>query len=334
MTCEIDFAKLKGAKRLLIEAQLRPIQGERFQTTGFADLGAATYQLPDGTRMLLVESAQSMANRFEQALMGPDNKLIPELEGLPYVAAKLEGDMDTVTNSLLEAHRLNSPYIISDKDFKEAFSEKAGYQRYLPLDWRKIAAAVLHYDANALLHGVFMANLEDGRIKMPRALSAFIEARNTREVFTGGVKNNSIDPTGKMRAVDYDKDVYGNVPYQRVEFTAGEITAYFNLDLGQLRGFGLSDEAVELLIALALYKIAWFLDEGTRLRTACDLAVHEGPTVKEPSGFVLPERESLLACVQDRIKACKKLFADPPVTEVTTKVKLAKKGSDQTAEAE
>ena len=42
--------------------------------------------------------------------------------------------------------------------------------------------------------------------------------------------------------------------------------------LGQLRGFGLSDEAVELLIALALYKIAWFLDEGTRLRTACDLA--------------------------------------------------------------
>lgn len=334
MTCEIDFAKLKGAKRLLIEAQLRPIQGERFQPTGFADLGAATYQLPDGTRMLLVESAQSMANRFEQALMGPDNKLIPELEGLPYVAAKLEGDMDTVTNSLLEAHRLNSPYIISDKGFKEAFSQKAGYQRYLPLDWQKIAAAVLHYDANALLHGVFMANLEDGRIKMPRALSAFIEARDAREVFTGGVKNNPIDPTGEMRSVDNLKNVYGNVPYQRVEFTAGEITAYFNLDLGQLRSFGLSDEAVELLIALALYKIAWFLEEGTRLRTACDFMMYKGPEVKRPTDFTMPDRETLLACVRDRIKACKELFADPPVTEVTTKVKLVKEKAGQSAEAE
>ena len=77
MTCEIDFAKLKGAKRLLIEAQLRPIQGERFQPTGFADLGAATYQLPDGTRMLLVESAQSMANRMEQALYGAGQQADP-----------------------------------------------------------------------------------------------------------------------------------------------------------------------------------------------------------------------------------------------------------------
>jgi CRISPR-associated protein Csb1 len=66
MTSSIDFSVLNGAPRLLIEADLKPIQGTRFQPTGFPDLGAATYTLYDGTEMLLVESAQSMANRFEE----------------------------------------------------------------------------------------------------------------------------------------------------------------------------------------------------------------------------------------------------------------------------
>ena len=58
------FAELTDAKRLLIEADLVPVQGDRFQPTGFADLGAATYQAADGTRMLLVESAQSVATHL------------------------------------------------------------------------------------------------------------------------------------------------------------------------------------------------------------------------------------------------------------------------------
>ena len=35
------FDKLKDAPRLLMEATLRPLQGQRFQPTGFADLGPA-----------------------------------------------------------------------------------------------------------------------------------------------------------------------------------------------------------------------------------------------------------------------------------------------------
>ena len=35
------FDKLKDAPRLLMEARLKPLQGERFQPTGFADLGPA-----------------------------------------------------------------------------------------------------------------------------------------------------------------------------------------------------------------------------------------------------------------------------------------------------
>ena len=56
------FGGLKGAPRLLMEAELKPVQGARFQPTGFADLGAALYERPDGVRMVLVESAQSVAN--------------------------------------------------------------------------------------------------------------------------------------------------------------------------------------------------------------------------------------------------------------------------------
>ncbi|MEJ1973477.1 MAG: type I-U CRISPR-associated RAMP protein Csb1/Cas7u [Lacunisphaera sp.] len=61
----MDFSQLKTAPRLLITAKLTPVLGTRFQPTGFPDLGAAQYKTADGQNMLLVESAQSMANRLE-----------------------------------------------------------------------------------------------------------------------------------------------------------------------------------------------------------------------------------------------------------------------------
>lgn len=328
------FEKLKDAKRLLLEADLAPVQGGRFQPTGFADLGAATYQLPDGTRMLLVESAQSVANRLEATIVGADNELIAELAGLSYIRANLEGASDASTNSLIEAHRVNSPFIISDKSFQTAFMEDADYAKGKPLNWQKIARALLKYDANSLLHGAFMANLEDGRIKVARAVSGFIEAGGIREVVSGGVKNNPIDPSGKLRAADYDKDVYGNVPYQRVEYTAESITAYFNIDLGLLRSYALGDDAFEMLVGLALFKIQRFLDGGLRLRTACDLKLEGEIAVTEPAGFALPGEGSLLEQVQQKIKAAKGMLADPPVTVLSTEVvmKQAAKGADEPGE--
>jgi len=303
-----------------MEADLKPIQGDRFQPTGFPDIGPATYQLPDGTRKLLVESAQSTANRLESAIVGPDSDLIPELKGLSYVKARLSGATDAQTNSLIEAHRINSPYIITDDTFKEAFQKEADYYKGKPIDWRKIAKTLFKYDVNSLLHGLFLANLEDGRVKIPRALSGFIEASDVREVVSGGVKNNPIDPSGTIRAAEYDKDVYGNVPYQRVEFTAGHIRAYFNMDIGLIKSYELGEHATDLLIALGLYKIRKFFHDGLRLRTACDLQVGNGDVrITEPGGVSLPAMAELLAIVQDKIKACSALFADPPVMEIDTK---------------
>src|SRR6056297_1139660 len=101
------FEQLERSNRILLEAELAPIQGERFQPTGFPDIGAATYTLPDGTRKILVESAQSVANRMEHTILGPDNEIAPAFQGISYVRAELNGTTNTFTNSLIEAHRIN-----------------------------------------------------------------------------------------------------------------------------------------------------------------------------------------------------------------------------------
>jgi CRISPR-associated protein Csb1 len=330
------FEKLMSAQRLLMEVELRPVQGDRFQPTGFADLGAAVYERPDGMRMLLVESAQSMANRLEHGCLAGDGpRIAPELEGLPYIVAELSGDAQAETSSLIEAHRINSPYIISDKGFQKAFVEKAGYAKGKPLDWGKIAGALFHYDPNTLLHGVFLANLEDGRVKVPRTLTAFIEAEDVREAASGGVKNNPIDPSGKIRAEAEPGNVYGNVPYHRMEYTARKMTAYFNMDLASITGYGLAPEANELIVALGLYKMRHFLDGELRLRTACDLCPKGAEKIVSPAGFALPQKPELLAAVQKGIKACagKGLFAKPPVTVIKTKVKAQSEGAGRKAQA-
>lgn len=294
----LHFDTLAKAPRLLIEAKLKPIQGTRFQPTGFPNLGAATYEGPAGQRMLLVESAQSMANRLETVCWDRDvDGWVPSLRGLPLV--KVTDRMgQALTNSVLEAHRINSPYILEGKDttvLDLLKSELAGMEEG-PVDTRKLARLLLRLDTNALLHGVFLAksDLAGGRLRLPRVLSAFIEAADVREAQSGGVKNDHVNPSG-----DTSRG-FGNVPFARTEFTAPAITAYFNLDLVQLRGYGLGDAATKLLTALALYKIRSLLDEGLRLRTACDLECEE-LTVTRPNGFTMPERKALEAELPDLI---------------------------------
>jgi len=321
------FELLQSAPRLLLEQDLQPIQGSRFQPTGFPDLGAADFRRADGQRMLLVESAQSVANRLEKTcLQGDGPHLDAKLDGIPYVVAKLSGAVETETSSLIEAHRINSPWIISDDVFRKKFKEKSGYAPGEPLAWDKIAAALFHFDPNSLVHGVFMANLDDGRVRLPRALSGFIEAYDIVEAVSGGVKNNPLDPTGTIRAKNYDKDVYSNVPYARVEYTAGRIVAYFNLDLALIRGYGMAPAAEEFLIALALLKVRRLISAGLRLRTACDLAATQEIRVTAPAEFPLPSEANLLKAVQSGIKACAtaNLFASPAITTIqATAVKKA-----------
>jgi len=291
----IDLKPLADAPRMLAEASLGPVQTDRFQPTGFPDLGAATYTLSDGTEMLLVESAQSMANRTETACWDDRrNRLIEVLDGLPYVHVDIySGDRAAATTaSVLEAHRLNSPYVldgeVNGKGFKELFLTRAAYQSGQPVDRAKFLAAVFAYDPSSLLHGTFMSFVEDGRMRLARAMSSFIEARGVRVAQSGGVKNDRVNPSGEA------SKGFGNVPFARMEFTAVSITAFMNLDLRQIRSYALPDEATVLLELLALYKFRKVLAHGLRLRTACDFDVREVKITTPPDSASCCSRCAML----------------------------------------
>jgi CRISPR-associated protein Csb1 len=308
---------LSSTSRLLIDARLQPVQGDRFQPAGFPDLGPATYTLADGTEMLLVESCQSMANLTE-AVCWDDVKAayLPTLEGLPYVHVDIVGNGDEVvgtTASVLEAHRLNSPYLlegrIGERTFQEVFLEASGCEAGKPVDRARFLAAVFRFDPATLLHGVFMSFVEDARMRLARAMSSFIEARDVRVAQSGGVKNDRVNVSGETAKG------FGNVPFARTEFTAAAITAYFNLDLRQIRSYGLPGRAGDLLQLLALYKILRVLQGGLRRRTACDLDVRD-VVVTAPAGYTLPLLTDVEAALHTAIDECADSFADPRVTRV------------------
>lgn len=324
----IDYATLEQAPRLLMECELKPLQGDRFQPTGFADLGPARYTRPDGTEMLLVESAQSVANRLEATIWDDAaDDLIPELKGLPYILVK-QGDR-RLTNSILEAHRINSPYILEggDKSVFDLLKRDAAGLETGPVRLRDLAKIVLRYDPNAVLHGVFLAKSElaGGRLRMTRLISGFIEAQGVGQAESGGVKNDRVNP-GKAEGKTA-KEGFGNVPFHRSEFVAASVKAYFNLDLALLRGYGMPDEATRLLIALSLFKIQKFLRTGLRLRTACDLeSTNGGLKVTRPTNFQIPDEQFLLNECETLVGKCKTHFANPAVTVVDWKELPKRKG--------
>ena len=313
----IDIQALNDAPRLLLEADLRPVQGTRFQPTGFPDLGAAEYAAPDGDgRMLLVESAQSMANRLEAVCWDePNDDWVEPLQGLPLVKVKDKNGAPLI-NSVLASHRLNSPYILEGQDktvFNMLKSELADMEEGR-VDLRKLAATLLRVDVNAVLHGVFLAkkDLAGGRLRLPRALSSFIEAEEVKVAASGGVKLDSVNPKG-----DTSKG-FGNVPFARDEYVSPRIKAYFNLDLAQIRAFGVGENVEKLLIGLALFKIQRFLESGLRLRTACDLDC-TGLRVTRPEAFQPPSLKDLKKAMPELIEtvAGENRFNEPRVTEVT-----------------
>lgn len=341
------FDTLKDAPRLLMEARLEPRQTKRFQPTGFADLGPARFKAhrDNGvSEMLLVESPQSVANWLEAMCWEPPQlgravsascKLAPELEGMPYVKVTEAGK--PLTNSILESHRLNSPYILEGKDTRvlNILRAEVGIVEGRPVDIAQLAKVVFKYDPNAVLHGVFLAKkgkgeegLAGGRLRMPRLISGFIEASDIQDAVSGGVKNDHINPSGDTGLG------FGNVPYHRTQFTAKELKVYFNFDLAQLRGYGLGKPAEAFLIAFALYKIERFLRTGIRLRTECDLAVVGDLKVTAPDNFTVPKKDVLEKAVKDAVTTCRaeKLFADPAVTEVVYEEK--KKSGKKAAEAD
>ncbi|MBZ0154327.1 MAG: type I-U CRISPR-associated protein Cas7 [Planctomycetes bacterium] len=324
----LDLQPLSSASRILFAVELAPLQGQRFQPTGFPNLGPALYSTAIG-QSLLLESAQSMANRLEATCWDATKQdLVGDLLGLSHVRVTRKGEF--LTDTVLESHRINSPYLLEgrDKKFADLLKKQLSTFEACPIDRAKLAATLLRFDVGSLLHGAFLAKKElaGGRLRIPRAMSAFIEADGVQVAASGGVKNDHVNPSGAA------KDGFGNVPFARDEFTAQRITFFANIDLAQIRGYGLGEATTKMLTLLALWKLRTLLDGDLRLRTACDLEPKSRNIVaSRPEGFALPSKQELAPALRQAIEACKDKMV---VTTTTFEDELSRGRGDDEGEGE
>lgn len=136
----------------------------------------------------------------------------------------------------------------------------------LPEQWWTVFKTIFRYDPNSLVHGVLFPGMG---IKLPRMLTAHLEALGASRIRSSGVKFDKLGKTSSGQAI-----------FSVDEETASEIIATFVVDLALLRSFGrrdrgLSDVQKEFLLALALWKIERLLRGPFRYRTNCDLELHE-----------------------------------------------------------
>jgi len=342
---ELDLGPLNKVSRLLLTIPLKPLQGDRFQPTGFQSLGAATYQTKNGAK-LLVESAQSMANRLEMTCWDSTlNKPIASLDRISHVSVRRGPQKDLkdkpfLTDSMLEAHRLNSVYIEQSKGdfFSTTLAEAIGVNKSGPIDRKKFLLALLKYDIGSLIHGVFLESL-DGRLRIARSLSSFIEAARVQVAASGGVKNDRIQ-AGKEEGKDASGG-FGNIPFSRDEWVAEEISLFVNLDLAQIRGYGLPEKAERLVVLLSLFKLRKLIEGDLRLRTACDFKIEGHLTIsthpKSETPFKLPGLDYFVGKdggkgeLQKAIEACKELMTVTVVEYDGTKTPKAEKPSSADA---
>ena len=282
---------------------MEPRQGKRFQPTGFPDLGHAEYRTKDGMSVL-VDSHQSVANHLEAAMLDDSKEqFVDALQGLSKVNV-VDSNGRQITNSVREGHRLASPYILDSPDTEVMDAFEALDVKKKPLaKMEDITNKIIEYDANSLLHGLWMSRVNEGRIKIARALSAFIEADGVEGANSGGIKWDHVTTSTKSKDGDKvadkkdSKGGYGPQPHARVDYTAKKITAYFGLDLVQIRGYRLDRKKTDLLQTLALWKIRKFVDSPYRPRSFCDLKVSK-------IDGDLPAIKDLDSKVKELIKSC------------------------------
>lgn len=238
-----------------------------------------------------------------------DLDLVDELSGMPYIRCvtgdlvdgKLPKDKrETVVTSLTEGHRIASTYFLGTRKKKSGKWDGKGGQRvsedgvisaisfgdelaadgmfsirptpeskaaHPPAEkWWDVFRTIFRHDPNSLVHGVMFPQWQ---IKIPRALTAHLEAFGAGRVDRSGVK---FDRLGKTTS--------GQPIFAIDDAVAECIRATFVLDVGLIRSFGrkkgeetlgLSERQQEFLVALALWKIQRLLASPFRFRSGCHL---------------------------------------------------------------
>jgi CRISPR-associated protein Csb1 len=208
---------------------------------------------------------------------------------------------EVVVTSLTEGHRIASTYFVEGQTFDGAglleetpdsgkgkkgkakanaprrFEEKligefgivlpGSSRAHPPADkWWNVFKTIFRYDPNALVHGVLFPQWQ---IKIPRVLTAHLEAFGASRVDRSGVK---FDRLGKTTS--------GQPIFAVDDATAREIRATFILDIALVHSFGrkngndtvgLGDEQKNFLVALALWKIQQLRAVPFRFRSGCHL---------------------------------------------------------------
>lgn len=344
-----QLASAKGPLRLVVSATLGPVAGlDRFQPAGFPEVGHVIYRAPraDGTYepVCIVDSPASMANHLESVcLRGPhDPELVPELDGMPYLRCVTDAgwpDVDqskpktVVVTSLTEGHRIASTYFLGGKRLANGSAVDTGFEEELrqtcgvlplgkkkahpqPDAWWTVFSTLFRYDPNALVHGVLFPQWQ---VKIPRALSAHLEALGAATVNRAGVK---FDRLGKTTS--------GQPIFAVDEEVAREIKATFVLDLALVRSFGRDDVGLNaaqkaFLVGLALWKIGRLIGGPFRYRSGCDLAC---------VGVEVDGKETSLDALQIDIASLIKGagFTQPSVTNIYWPAReLYREGENETA---
>lgn len=237
-----------------------------------------------------------------------DYQLVDDLQGMAYLRC-VTGDpedgklptakREVVVTSLTEGHRIASTYFFGNRPKKSLRWDGKGAQRikdddklcdksfgdelagaenfgikldgskraHPPADkWWGVFGTIFRYDPNALIHGVLFPQWQ---IKIPRVLTAHLEAFGAARVDRSGVK---FDRLGKTTS--------GQPIFAVDDATAREIRATFILDTALVRSFGrengntplgLTQAQKEFLIALALWKIQRLRETPFRFRSGCHL---------------------------------------------------------------
>ncbi len=168
----------------------------------------------------------------------------------------------------LTARFLRRVLVTSLPKIRTSGIELDGYKEAHPPaeKWWNVFKTIFRYDPNALVHGVLFPQWQ---IKIPRVLTAHMEAFGAGRVDRSGVKFDRLNLTTSGQPIFAVDDA-----------TAREIRATFVIDVALVRSFGrqngnavlgLSDKQKEFLVALALWKIKRLLERPFRFRSGCHL---------------------------------------------------------------
>jgi CRISPR-associated protein Csb1 len=240
-----------------------------------------------------------MANRLEEVCFSNkyEGTLNDTFAGLPYLKAQTGTGTSAIlkTTSTLDGHRFASDFLAKGKNrfgatkggevtlaqhIKTALGMAADGKTMPIANVPNVFPLVLGLDTMSLIHGFQVSNehISFVGLRLPRALSASVIGLGCERISVPGIKFN----VGQVESES------GQAIFQKARITAKKIEARFSIDVGLLTSLRLDTTGensapgplqaarTQLLLAIALWKVAAFLDllsVELSLRTECKLRI-------------------------------------------------------------